>query len=465
MHLTIGTTLQGGKYTIGEVLGQGGFGITYLATQNILNRPVAIKEFFFKDICDRDEYSNALVTGKSVEKVALVERYLNKFIKEARTISALEHPCIISIHDVFRENNTAYYVMDYVDGISLEDYVKEYGAVSEEKAVEWIRSVCEAISYIHDLHINHLDIKPSNIMLRNKDQRIVLIDFGLSKHYESDGSQTTTTPVGLSLGYAPFEQYQSGGVASFTPQTDVYSIGATLFKLVTGNRPPEPSEIMQTGLPVFPVHLSQKTRRAITESMKLRKLERPACISDFVSLLPQYEITSIISQPEAPIEEQKSDWWKNKKGLLVGLVVIFLVAIVWGVMNMGNGSEKKTPSVNESTKTEQKVKGQKTGTKVSTPVGKEKVHEKTMEEPVKQEPAKKIDPSEEAISKGDYNSLRKLADQGNIKACEAMAEYYMKQNDYDLADKYATKAYNMGSKRARKTIEGLQSLGYYDDKQ
>ena len=233
-QLKVGSFLQGGKYKIEKVLGQGGFGITYLATQELLDRKVCIKEFFFKEYCERDEATSYVSLGTQSNH-ELVERFMNKFLKEARTISQLEHRNIIRIHDIFKENNTAYYVMDYVEGESLNEMVKRRGALPEKEAVAYVERVADALKYIHERNINHLDIKPSNIMIRQGDYRVILIDFGLSKQYNEYGGQTSTTPVGISHGYAPMEQYKQGGVSTFSPQTDIYALGATLYKLVTGN--------------------------------------------------------------------------------------------------------------------------------------------------------------------------------------------------------------------------------------
>lgn len=123
MQLKEGTLLQGGKYRIEKVLGQGGFGITYLALQTMLDRMVCIKEFFFKDYCERDE-QNSHVTLNTTTNRELVERFRGKFLKEARVISKLRYDHIVQIHDIFEENDTAYYVMDYIDGPSLADMVK-----------------------------------------------------------------------------------------------------------------------------------------------------------------------------------------------------------------------------------------------------------------------------------------------------------------------------------------------------
>lgn len=274
--------LQGGKYRIEKVLGQGGFGITYLATQELLDRKVCIKEFFFKDSCSR-KVGGEIVLG-TVGNRDLVERFLNKFIKEARTISQFDHPNIIRILDIFKENATAYYVMDYIEGSSLEDIVNSQGALSEEEAINYIKQIADALDYVHRQRINHLDVKPSNIMVR-KDGRAILIDFGVSKQYDEQGEQTSTTPVGISYGYAPIEQYRPGGVSEFSPQADVYSLGATLYKLLTSQVPPQAMEILNDGLPNIIDKLSPLIKNAIEQSMQVRKQDRPDSISSFISYL------------------------------------------------------------------------------------------------------------------------------------------------------------------------------------
>jgi serine/threonine protein kinase len=214
-----------------------------------------------------------------------MERYKEKFIKEAKTIARLDHPNIIHIHDVFKENNTCYYVMDYIDGESLHSRVKRLGALPEATAVAFIREVAAALSHIHSLGINHLDIKPGNIMVREADRRAILIDFGLAKQYDAQGNQTSSTPVGISHGFAPMEQYKVGGVSEFTPATDIYSLGATLYYLVTGSVPPQASDIAEDGLPALPAHLSVNVKRAITSAMQTRRKDRVQSVEAFLELL------------------------------------------------------------------------------------------------------------------------------------------------------------------------------------
>ena len=262
-HLQPNTTLQGGKYRIERVLGQGGFGITYLAEQEMLGRKVAVKEFFMRECCDRAA---------------------NKFISEAQTIAKFHHPNIINIYDVFLENNTAYYVMEYIDGQSLEDVIRLKGSLPEDKAIDYICQIGAAVDNMHKQKINHLDIKPSNIMLRRSQDEVVLIDFGISKLYDNTGNELTTTLVGISEGYAPLEQYQRGALKKFCAQTDIYALGATLYKLVTGKTPPSIHLILSRGLQL-PSNISPNTRMAITEAMQVTVGKRTKDAKSFIAQL------------------------------------------------------------------------------------------------------------------------------------------------------------------------------------
>ena len=279
------TNLQGGRYRILETLGQGGFGITYLAEQVMTKRKVCIKEFFPKGYYSREGDSSG-VRISSLEFTDNMARFKTKFIKESQTIAALDHPNIIHIHDAFEENNTAYYVMEYVEGESLSAIVKRDGAMAEDAAVQYIRQVALALEHIHAQQIMHLDVKPGNVMVRSKDNRPILIDFGLSKHYDAkSGEATSTTPVGISHGFAPMEQYKQGGVSTFSPETDIYSLGATLYYLVTGSVPPEAADVSDDGLPALPAHISVSVRTAIVHSMEDKRKNRPHSIKEFMLLL------------------------------------------------------------------------------------------------------------------------------------------------------------------------------------
>lgn len=284
-ELKQGCTLNNGKYRIEQILGQGGFGITYLAYHEMLEYKVAIKEFFLKEYCNRNIETNYVTLGTEGNR-EMLQRFQQKFIKEAKTIFKLRHPNIINIHDIFEENGTAYYVMEYIEGCSLGDIVKKQGKISEKQSVEYFTKIANTLAYIHERKINHLDIKPANIMVRKTDNEPIVIDFGLAKQYDVEtGCQTSTTPVGISHGFAPIEQYKSGGVSEFSPQTDIYSLGATLYKIVSGKTPPEPSEILMEGLPSLTSIVSPSTWHIIESSMKLNKKERPKDVATLINLM------------------------------------------------------------------------------------------------------------------------------------------------------------------------------------
>lgn len=303
------STLQGGKYRIIEKLGQGGFGITYLAENTLLLGKVAIKEFFFKEYCDRDD-STSRVTIPTSGNREIVERFKQKFIKEARTIFRLNHPNIVRILDVFEENGTAYYVMDYIEGESLGDMVKRRGAIPEAEALGYVKDAASALEYIHSKNINHLDIKPSNLVLRHDDGKVLVIDFGVAKQYDAVTSEgTTTTPVGISHGYSPAEQYRKNGVQAFSPQSDVYALAATLFKLLTGNTPPEAMEIQDDGLPVAELQEKQISRpviSAIAMAMKGRH-ERTQSVAEFISNLSGDDTVVIPDPAEAERKRKEAE--------------------------------------------------------------------------------------------------------------------------------------------------------------
>ena len=286
MHLPIGTLLQGGRYEIIRYISSGGFGCTYEARdtkfKNIA-KSLAIKEFFVKDFCNRDAATNCISVATQ-NKAELVEKLRAKFLAEAAALYGFDHPNIVRVTDTFEENGTAYYVMEYIDGSSLANIVEKNGPLSEEKALGYIRQVADALKYVHSQNYLHLDVKPHNIMVDGND-RAVLIDFGVSKQYDEANGANTSTLVGSTPGYAPLEQSGSG-IREFSPTTDIYSLGATLFKLVTGMNPPVASEVNENGLPT-PVGVSSALFHAIETAMQPRRKDRPQNIDEFLSLLSE----------------------------------------------------------------------------------------------------------------------------------------------------------------------------------
>lgn len=320
--LAAGTMLCKGRYRIISTLAQGGFGITYLGTDTSTGRSVAIKEFFMKQHCERSSNSTHVTLGtQGIRKE--IESYRLKFLKEANTISQLNHPHIISIYNVFEENGTAYYVMKYIANGSLKDIVEQQGALSEKTALSFIRKIGSALNYIHGKKILHLDIKPANILL--DDKQPILIDFGISKRYDVSGHQTSSTPVGISKGFAPMEQYSQGGIKGFDPSTDVYSLGATLFYLLTGEVPPEASIINEDGLPPLPNNITVGTAQAIEKAMQPKRKDRPQSVADFLNMLSAKK--PAVSEPkQEPVKETHHK--KAKYSMLTLMAVAILAPLI-----------------------------------------------------------------------------------------------------------------------------------------
>lgn len=289
--LNKGATLQKGTYRIEKVLGQGSFGITYLATAKFTTQgslgkmdveaKVAIKEFFMSEVNGRHE-DGSTVEGSTG---SVFSNYRKKFKKEAENLAKLEHPNIVKVFDVFDENNTTYYVMEFLEGQNLDDYIKDAGYIVEEEAIKIVSEIGSALSYMHSKNMLHLDIKPKNIM-RKSDGKDYLIDFGLSKQFTEDGEPESSTSIGLGTpGYAPIEQSGYKQEGSFPATLDVYALGATLYKMLTGKRPPEATYILNEGFPEYELNskgVSKTTQTVLTKAMAPIKKQRYQSIKSFI---------------------------------------------------------------------------------------------------------------------------------------------------------------------------------------
>lgn len=289
-YLPKGSLLKGisNDYIVKSVLGQGSFGITYLAyvrhkdsSAKSGNTLVAIKEFYMKDINGRE---GSTVTASSQE--GMFDKYRNKFAKESRMIHSLSHPGIVKVLDCFEGNNTFYYVMEYVEGGSLNDYIEVCGQIPEEESLRYVRTIGTALEYMHSHNMVHLDIKPSNIMI-TKDGNAILIDFGLSKQYDENGIPESSTSIGGGTpGYAPIEQATFHSSPDLPVTMDVYALGATLFKMLTGVRPPEASAILNDGFPdreLIRYKISTNTVNSIMKAMAPLRKSRYPNISSFIN--------------------------------------------------------------------------------------------------------------------------------------------------------------------------------------
>ena len=307
MHLKNGTLLKDGTYRIVRFIKSGGFGCTYEARHVYSDKKVAIKEFFVEDLCNRDENSSR-VTVVTQSKKALVERLKDKFVKEAKSIWNLNNRGIVRVSDVFEENGTAYYVMDYIEGESLEEKIKDKVNLSEEETLIYVRQVADTLRYIHSKNILHLDIKPGNIMIDEEDNAI-LIDFGASKQYDEVDGENTSTLLLKTPGYAPLEQMDNE-VGVFFPSTDIYALGATMYKMLTGITPPNAIKLAgKFKMQPLPDNISYNTRNAVEKAMQKDKEDRPQSIDEFLKLL----------DGDAKKEKKESLWkkWMRRKKNIV----------------------------------------------------------------------------------------------------------------------------------------------------
>lgn len=254
-QLQPGTVIHGthNDYRIERVLGQGSFGITYVANVRLKGRlgaiesaaTVAIKEFFLRDVSSR----NGLRVF-SVSDSTLCSDYRRDFLREAQNLSRLDNDHIVKVLETIEENDTVYYVMEYLSGGNLDQHILSHGKLSCREALDIALQIGEALRCMHAQHMLHLDLKPLNVM-RGEDGHIVLIDFGLSKCFGADGQPESSTRIGQgTTGYAPIEQHSFKKADGFMPTLDIYALGATLFKMLTGSVPPEASVVLNEGLPV-----------------------------------------------------------------------------------------------------------------------------------------------------------------------------------------------------------------------
>ncbi len=278
-------------YKIVKVLGAGSFGITYLATADVqvgnvsVTVKFAVKEHFMSMSCYRgDDGAEVLCTPASKEDVELSR---SDFLVEARRLQTLcqKSRGIVHVNETFEANNTAYYVMEFLNGGSP-------GQMPEGDAINIICQVAQAVDTIHGEKLLHLDIKPDNIVMKTNDSGEVypvLIDFGVAKHFGKDNKPTSHLQAkGASAGYAPQEQYDEGGITEFSPKYDIYALGAVLLFLLTGKNPPSAFKISPNQAELaamIPATVTDSTRAAILGAMKPSAFERTESISDFVAQL------------------------------------------------------------------------------------------------------------------------------------------------------------------------------------
>ena len=292
-----------GRYTIEGVLGQGGFGITYLGMDELHKKKVAIKEFFPQGIVTRNIEYEDTVTVTLVGEKENYDKGKERFLKEAQTMAMFsKDKGIVKALDFFEINNTAYIVMEYLEGVTLKQYLRENKRIDAEDLVELLVPLIEALDEIHSQGLIHRDISPDNIMVL-PDGRIKLMDFGAARDYTEFGEKSLS--IVLKPGYAPPEQYQTHGVQG--PWTDIYALCATMYKCITGENPPDAIDRLVDDhlkkISTFGITVSPQIEEAIIKGMSVAAKDRYQNVGDFCEdLYGGYEENS---EPEA--EESQAE--------------------------------------------------------------------------------------------------------------------------------------------------------------
>ena len=336
------------NYRIDGYLSSGGFGNTYVATHVQFNEKRAIKEFFMKGVSERDA-NNSTVRVSNTNNVAEFEEQRSKFKKEAQRLHNLNNDHIVKVYDLFDENGTSYYVMDYIEGENLKERLERTrDPMKESEVLDVLRQVLDALQQVHSQGLWHLDLKPANVMMDGNGV-VKLIDFGASKQFDhGKGGAMSTSAVTFTSGYAPIEQMDSH-YGKFGPWTDFYALGATLYNLLTGKKPPMASDIVDDVTPdkhialPMPGKVSDTMRNLVLWLMQPNRVKRPQSVDQIMSYLdnPSAGIPLTAGEdsedektriggggklpPVNPPKEPKPK--KKNKGLMIGMIAAALIAM------------------------------------------------------------------------------------------------------------------------------------------
>lgn len=315
-------SILAGKYLLGMAIGEGGFGITYIGMDLNLEMRVAIKEYYPNGCAVRNCSESNTVLSYSNSTQEVFEKGREKFINEARLLAKCSNLSeIVSVKDFFRENHTAYIVMEYIEGITLKAYLKQNGDhIPAQKTLQMMKPVICSLSKVHDMNLIHRDISPDNIMICNNGS-VKILDFGGARDYIFSNEKSLS--IMLKPGYAPEEQYRTHGNQG--PWTDVYALCATMYRCITGSVPPESLErAYQESLP--PIQsispdCPPAAASAIEKGMSIYPEDRFQSMQELYSAL--YESSQSFS--DAPEPQKRS----KRKGLKIFLVIcLFVIAFI-----------------------------------------------------------------------------------------------------------------------------------------
>ncbi len=363
LHLPPGTVLQD-KYLLGRALGQGGFGITYLAWDLNLNLKLAIKEYLPLDMASRATGQNTVSVYKK-ELAGSFQYGLDKYLEEARTLARFAgHPSIVWVRDFFKANGTAYIVMEYVEGATLKEYLQtKQKPLSFEQALDIFMPVLDALKEVHAAGILHRDISPDNLLISNRG-RVVLIDFGAAR--QAVGEQSQSLSVIMKPGFSPEEQYHSRGKQG--PWTDIYAVAASIYCTITGSAPPESLSRLSEDTLVAPSKLGIKIdpplENALLKALAVKAEDRYQVVDEFQRELVSYPATSqaregyTTAKPKEPEKkpeppEKPEDrptqvppsYPFSKKTINTAAFVAFCGLLIFGGISLlGGGEEASDPA-------------------------------------------------------------------------------------------------------------------------
>ncbi len=344
-------TLINKQFLVGRVLGKpGGFGVTYLGWDINLETWIAIKEYLPRDLAGRDT-NRLTIIPHSKEDGELFQFGLEQFIQEARILAKFDHPNVVRVRSFFEENDTAYLVMDYYDGISLAEYLnQEGGKIPEQVAVNIMMPILDGLREVHAKGFLHRDIKPHNIYL-TADKRPILLDFGTARL--AMGERSRSLSVVLTPGFAPYEQYHRKGEQG--PWTDIYACGAVLYQMLTGTLPPEATERIAQDEIIPPdkliASISSDINQVIMKALATESAQRPQSVQQFQDMLVGAKIRSDAGKagysysylPPVPAGESLARKFrlamihpgKNKKPVFwkvkVPILMVLILLCLWGI--------------------------------------------------------------------------------------------------------------------------------------
>ncbi len=301
-HLPMGTVLAG-KYLVGKVLGEGGFGITYMGIDLNLEIKMAIKEYYPNGFVTRE--NNTTVFSYKGEKGEFFISGKEKFLDEAKTLAKFRtKPGVVSVSDFFAENSTAYIVMEYIDGMTFKSYLSKMGGkLPSEQVFEMMKPVIKTLGEIHAVGMIHRDISPDNLMISHSGD-VKLLDFGAARNFTQAGNKSLS--VMLKPGYAPEEQYRSRGIQG--PWTDIYALCATIYKCITGITPDEANERMRSETLVAPsglgVYIDPAKEMSLLKGLSVYQEGRQQSVNEllaelYVEVVPVPQNTQYIPQTSA----------------------------------------------------------------------------------------------------------------------------------------------------------------------